>query len=57
VKIVLTREEIEILFLYCIGELNFLIEASYEHGSLVERLTAIKNDFELLYEQTLIKER
>jgi hypothetical protein len=57
VKIVLTREEIEKLFLYCIGELNFLIEASYEHGSLVERLTAIKNNFELLYEQTLIKER
>jgi len=54
---VLTREEIEKLFLYCIGELNFLIEASYEHGSFVERLTAIKNDFELLYEQTLIKER
>ena len=53
----LTREEIEKLFLCCIGELKLLIEVSHEHGSLVERLTAIKNDFELLYEQTLIKER
>ena len=53
----LTREEIEKLFLCCIGELKFLIEASYEHGSLVERLATINTNLERLYEQTVLRER
>lgn len=53
----LTREEIEKLFLCCMGELKLLIEVSYEHGSLVERLATISNNLELLYEQTVLKER
>ena len=53
----LTREEIEKLFLCCIGELKLLIEISNEHGSLVERLATINTNLELLYEQTILKER
>ena len=53
----LTREEIEKLFLCCIGELKLLIEVSYEHGSLVERLSTINSNLELLYEQTVLRER
>ena len=53
----LTKEEIEKLFLCCIGELKLLIEVSCEHGSLVERLSTINNTIELLYEQTVLKER
>ena len=53
----LTREEIEKLFLCCMGELKLLIEVSYEHGSLVERLATINSNLELLYEQTLLSER
>ena len=53
----LTREEIEKLFLCCIGELKLLIEVSYEHGSLVDRLDTINNNLELLYEQTVLRER
>jgi hypothetical protein len=53
----LTREEIEKLFLCCMGELKLLIEVSYEHGSLVERLATLNNNLELLYEQTVLRER
>jgi hypothetical protein len=53
----LTREEIEKLFLCCIGELKLLIEVSYEHGSLVERLATINSNLEILYEQTVLSER
>ena len=53
----LTKEEIEKLFLCCIGELKLLIEVSYEQGSLVESLATINNNLELLYEQTLLRER
>jgi len=53
----LTKEEIEKLFLCSIGELKLLIEVSREHGSLVERLATINNNLELLYEQTLLRER
>ena len=53
----LTREEIEKLFLCCIGELKLLIEVSYEHGSLVERLATINSNLETLYEQTVLSER
>jgi hypothetical protein len=54
---VLTKEEIEKLFLCCIGELKLLMDISYEHGSLVERLATINNNLELLYEQTVLRER
>jgi hypothetical protein len=57
VKIVLTKEEIEKLFLCCIGELKLLIEVSYEHASLVEKLATINTNLELLFEQTILKER
>ena len=53
----LTREEIEKLFLCCIGELKLLIEMSYDHGSLVERLATINSNLETLYEQTVLSER
>jgi hypothetical protein len=53
----LTREEVEKLFLCCIGELKLLIEVSYEHGSLVERLATINSNLETLYEQTVLSER
>jgi len=53
----LTKEEIEKLFLCCIGELKLLIDVSYEHGSLVERLATLNNNLELLYEQTVLRER
>ena len=53
----LTKEEIEKLFLCCIGELKLLIEVSYEQGSLVERLATINNNLELLYEQTVLRDR
>ena len=56
-KIMLTREEIEKLFLCCIGELKLLLEISYEHSSLVERLITIKNNLERLYEETVLRER
>ena len=57
VKIVLTREEIEKLFLSCIGELTLLIDVSGKSGSLVERLTSLNNNLEVLYEQTVLRER
>ena len=52
----LTREEIEKLFLCCMGELKLLVEVFYEHGSLVERLATLNNNLELLYEQTVLRE-
>ena len=56
-KIVLTREEIEKLFSYCMEELRLLIEHPHEHDSLLERLATTKNSIELLSKQTFIKER
>ena len=50
------EEEIEKLYLYCLGEIRTLIENPYEHIALVERLTAIKNTMEHLYEKTVLKE-
>ena len=52
----LTARE-EKLFSYCMEELRLLIEHPHEHDSLIERLETIKNCFEVLYKQTLIKER
>ena len=51
----LTRDEIEKLFSYCMEELRLLIEHPHEHDLLLERLETIKNNIELLYKQTLIK--
>ena len=50
-----TREEMEKLYLYCIGEVKLLIETPCEQDSLLERLSAIKNNLELLYELTALK--
>lgn len=36
--------------------MKLLIEVSNEHGSLGERLATIKNNLELLYEQTVLRE-
>ena len=52
-----TQEEIEKLYLYCMGELKFLIENPYAHIDLIERLTTIKNTVESLYEKTVLKEK
>jgi hypothetical protein len=51
------QEEIEKLYLYCMGELRFLIENPYEQIALVERLTALKNTVEHLYEKTVLQEK
>ena len=55
--IMISKKETEKLFAYCLEELRLLIEKPYAHDSLVERLSTIKNNLELLYEQTLMKER
>ena len=50
------QEELEKLYLYCMGELRILIENPYEYNDLLERLTSVKNTLEYLYEKTLLKE-
>ena len=50
------KEEIEKLYLYCMGELRILIENPYEYNDLLERLISVKNTLEYLYEKTLLKE-
>jgi hypothetical protein len=50
------QEEIEKLYLYCMGELRILIENPYEYNDLLERLSSVKNTLEYLYEKTLLKE-
>lgn len=50
---VITKNESEKLILYCLEELRLLIENPYEHDALVERLSTIKNNLELLYQQKL----
>ena len=50
------KEEIEKLYLYCMGELRILIENPYEYNDLLERLSSVKITLEYLYEKTLLKE-
>ena len=52
----LTTKE-EKLFSYCMEELRLLIEKPHQHDALLERLSNIKNNLELLYEQTAVEER
>ena len=50
------QEEIEKLYLYCLGELRMLIENPYAYNDLLERLSSVKNSVELLYEKTILKD-
>ena len=56
-EIMLQPREKEKLFIYCLEELRLLIERPYEHDSLQERLSAIRNSIESLYESTFIRNR
>jgi len=38
-----------------VEELRVLIEKPYEHDALLERLSAIKNNLKILYQQILLK--
>ena len=49
----LTKEESEKLFLYCLEELRLMIERPYENDALEERLTMIKDKLETLFQNTL----
>ena len=49
------QEEIEKLYLYCMGELRILIENPYEYNDLLERLSSVKNTLEYLYVKTIMK--
>ena len=53
----LTREEVENLFLSSIGDMKLLIKIFNKHGALVERLSSINSNLEFLYEQTVLSER
>ena len=57
VKLVLTREEVENLFLSSIGDMKLLIKIFNKHSALVERMASINSNLELLYEQTVLCER
>ena len=49
----ITKEESEKLFLYCLEELRLIIEYPYENDALTERLATIKNKLETLFQNTL----
>jgi hypothetical protein len=51
-----TEEEIEKLYLYCLGELRMLIENPYAYNDLLERLSSVKYSLERLYEKTILKD-
>jgi len=53
----IASKEGEKLFLYCLEELRLLIEKPYENDFLTERLSAIKNNLEILHQQILQKKR
>ena len=50
------QEEIEKLYLYCMGEIRILIENPYEYNDLLERLSSVKNTLEYLYQKTILEE-
>jgi hypothetical protein len=47
----MTKKESEKLILYCLEELRLLIEKPYVNDALVERLSTMENNLELLYQQ------
>ena len=49
----ITKEESERLYLYCLEELRLIIEHPYENDALEERLTTIRNKLETLFHNTL----
>ncbi len=49
----ITREESEKLFLYCLEELRLIIEHPYGNDALEERLTTIQYKLETLFQNTL----
>lgn len=53
--IMMQQRDKEKIFIYCIEELRLLIERPYEHDALHERLSAIRNNIENLYEFTFIR--
>ena len=53
----ITKREVEKLFLYCLEELRLLIEKPYENYALVERLSNVKDKLETLYRELLIEKR
>jgi len=53
---VISKNETEMLFVYCLEELRLLVERPYACDSLAERLSAVRNKLEILYQQTLSKE-
>lgn len=53
----MTKKESEKLILYCLEELRLLIEIPYMNDALVERLSTMKNNLELLYQKLFIEGR
>jgi len=53
--IMITKKEAEKLFSYCVEELRLLIEKPYAYDALTERLSTIKNNLEILYQQIVLK--
>jgi hypothetical protein len=51
----ITKKEAEKLFLYCLEELRLLIENPYQNYALIERLSTVKNNLQILYEQLFLK--
>jgi len=51
----ITKKEAEKLFSYCVEELRLLIEKPYAYDALTERLSTIKNNLEILYQQIVLK--
>jgi hypothetical protein len=52
----LTLKE-EKLFSYCMEELRLLIEKPCQHDALLDRLSNIKESFEVLYVQIVMEKR
>jgi hypothetical protein len=54
--LMLTLKE-EKLFSYCMEELRLLIEKPCQHDALLDRLSNIKESFEVLYVQIVMEKR
>ena len=55
IKVMMTKKESEKLILYCLEELRLLIERPYMNDALVERLSTMENNLELLYQQIIYR--
>ena len=53
IKVMMTKKESERLILYCLEELRLLIERPYMNDALIERLSTMENNLELLYQQII----